>query len=368
VSNMWTWVPANTPPLQPDPPSFSATFPQAPRIFPNTIPNSTRSSILAHSTGPTRSVHWPSDLDAPATTSWTTPTWPNSYYHDPYGSGNAPAAYSRISLGGVRGFSTGTVPGTAYTACPPMPPSPYMVPAPSSPQVPANSLFGPRSPRSPASSVPVVESQRRQCSASSPQPASTPSQTESVVGSMRRTQLSTITESRTPSPEMRSLPAFGRTSLNGPSPSTSTIETFPTPSGLDVGPPGAPRPGLITSLRVPRDLIVPNDPTRETWIDMMYPSETSSNASSISLPSPPRVEIPPLHPVEAVQWSSLFPSAPVVVDRPAPRGDSSLTRVSSLDESNASPMLSPARSVISYVDSPSAPFFVRMDVPVLLFP
>jgi len=88
---------------------------------------------------------------------------------------------------------------------------------------------------------------------------------------------------------------------------------------------------------------------------MMYPSETSSNASSISLPSPPRVEIPPLHPVQAVQWSSLFPSAPVVIERSAPRGDSSTTRVSSLDESNASPMLSPARSVISYVGSPSEP-------------
>lgn len=270
-----------------------------------------------------------------------------------------PAAYSRISLGGVRGFPTGTGPGTAYTTCPPLPASPYMAHTlsdPSSPQVAANGPFGSRSPRSPAPSAPVVESQRHQGSTSSPQPASTPSRTESVVGSMRRTQLSTITESSTPSPEMASLPAFGRASLNGPSPSTSAIETFSTPSGLNVGPPGAPRPGFITSLRVPRDLMVPNDPTRETWIDMMYPSETSSNASSISFPSPPRVEIPPLRPVDAVQWSSLFPSAPVVVERPAPQGDSSLTRVSSLDESNASPMLSPARSVTSYHGSPGTFF------------
>jgi hypothetical protein len=238
---------------------------------------------------------------------------------------------------------------------------------PSSPQVPVNSLFGPRSPRSPALSVPIVGSQRPQRTVSSPQPASTHSRTESVVGSMCHTQLSPITERTTPSPPVPSLPPFGRTPLNGTSPSTSSIETFSTPSGLNVGPPGAPRPGLITSLRVPRDLMVPNDPTRQTWIDMMYPSETSSNASSISIPSPPGVEIPPLHPVEAVHWSSLFPSAPVIVERPVPEGDSALTRVSSLDESNTSPMLSPARSVISYVDSPSA-FFCEDGCSVFLFP
>jgi len=353
---------------------FSATFPQAPHIFPNTIPNSTRSSSFAHSTGPARSVHWPSDLDAPPTTSWSAP-WQNSYYPGPYSAGNAPAAFSRISLGGVRGLSTGTAPGTTYTTCPPIPPYypyPYMPPTqcgsdPSSPQVPVNSLFGPRSPRSPALSVPIVGSQRPQRTVSSPQPASTHSRTESVVGSMCHTQLSPITERTTPSPPVPSLPPFGRTPLNGTSPSTSSIETFSTPSGLNVGPPGAPRPGLITSLRVPRDLMVPNDPTRQTWIDMMYPSETSSNASSISIPSPPGVEIPPLHPVEAVHWSSLFPSAPVIVERPVPEGDSALTRVSSLDESNTSPMLSPARSVISYVDSPSA-FFCEDGCSVFLFP
>lgn len=363
ASNLWTWVPPSSPPLQQDHTSFSATFPQAPRIFPTAIPNSTRSSVFAHSTGPGRSVHWPSDLDAPPTTSWATP-WSNSYCADPYLCGNASAAYSHMSLGGVRGFSTGTVPGTAYTTCPPMPPSPYMGPTPSNPS-PVNGPFVPHSSHSPAHAVPTVESHRLQCTASSPQPASTPSQTESVVGSMRRTRLSTITESRTPSPAIPPLPAFGRTPLSGPSPSTSTTETFSTPSGPNVG---GPRPGLLTSLRVPGDLMVPNDPTRQTWIDVMYPSETSSNASSISLPSLPRVNIPPLHPVEAVQWSSLFPSAPVVIGRPAPEGDSpDLTRVSSLDESNASPLLSPARSVISYVDSPSA-FPVRMSSRLLLIP
>ena len=260
-----------------------------------------------------------------------------------------------MALGGARGFSTGTVPGTAYT-CPPIPPSPYMPPTLSDPSL-MNGPFVPHSSHSPPFAVPTMTS--------SPQPASTPSQTESVVGSMRRTRLSTITESRTPSPAIPPLPAFGRTPLNGPSPSTSTTETFSTPSGPNVG---GPRSGLITSLRVPGDLMVPNDPARQTWIDVMYPSETSSNASSISLPSLPRVHIPPLHPVEAVQWSSLFPSAPIVVERPAPEGDSpGLTRVSSLDESNASPLLSPARSVISYVESPSA-FPVRMSRRLYLFP
>ena len=89
---------------------------------------------------------------------------------------------------------------------------------------------------------------------------------------------------------------------------------------------------------------------------MRYPNEPFSNASSFdgfSIPSPPRVEVP-LLPVESVRWSSLFPSAPVVVERHLPPGGSGLTRVSSLDESNASAMSSPPRSIISYVGSPSA--------------
>ena len=174
-----------------------------------------------------------------------------------------------------------------------------------------------------------------------------------------------ITESRTPSPAIPPLPAFGRTPLNGPSPSTSTTGTFSTHSGLNVG---SPRPGLITSLRVPGDLMVPNDPTRQTWIDVMYPSETSSNASSISLPLLPRVNIPPLHPVEAVQWSSPFPSAPVVAERPAPEGDSpGLTRCPRWMKAMRVPYQVLARSVISYVESPSA-FPVRISCRVSLIP
>lgn len=378
--SQWAWVPTNTPSLQQGPTSFSANFPQAPRIFPSIIPNSTRSSVFAHSTGPARSVHWPSDLDPPAT-SWTTP-WPDSYYPGPYATSNAPAGFSGISLGGVRGFSTGTGPGTAYATCPPMPPSPYMAPTlsdPSSPLTPMTGRFGRHSPaptpqmsfgpRSPPLSVPIVEPPHLHRRSLSPQPASTASQTESVVGSMHRTQLSPITESRTPSPAVPQLPVFDCTSLGGPSRSLSIAETLSTCSGLVVVPPSAPRAGHVTTLRGQPDLVVPNDPTRQTLVDMVYPSEPSSTVSSInefSIPSPPRVENLPLRTVEAVRWSSLFPSAPVVVERRAREsGASGLTRMSSFDESNASPLSSPARSVISYVESPSA-FFIKIVVRVLL--
>jgi hypothetical protein len=77
-----------------------------PHIFPTAIPNSTRSSIFPHSY-PAHSVHWPSDFDAPPTSCST--SWPDPYSSVPYGAGNAPSAFSRISLGGVRGIS-GTSP------------------------------------------------------------------------------------------------------------------------------------------------------------------------------------------------------------------------------------------------------------------
>jgi hypothetical protein len=350
--NQWAWVPASTPPLQQDHTSFCATFPQAPHIFPTAIPNSTRSSVFAHS-NPARSVHWPSDLDAPPSSSSTPWSDPNS--SSPYGACNAPSAFSHISLGGVRGFS-GTSPVTIRG------PTSYMTPSdPSSPRAPMTGRFGPRSPaptpqrpvgrHDPSISVPVMEFPHVQRSVSSPPAASIPCQTpsvESVVGSLHRTQLSTISESRTPSPAVTvpPLPPFGCTPLNGPSPPTSTIETISTPSGSIVPPSNTPQAGRVTTSRIRPDLVLPNDPTPQSLLDMINLNELSPNASSVdgfSTSSPPRVEIPLGRSVEAVRWSSLFPSAPVLVPPPL------LASVSSFI---SSPSVSPQQSIICYDDSP----------------
>jgi hypothetical protein len=355
--NQWAWVPPSTgtPPLQQDHTSFSATFPQAPHIFPTVIPNSTRSSVFAHS-NPARSVHWPSDLDAPPT-SCSTP-WSDPYSSGPYGAGNAPSAFSRISLGGVRGFS-GTSPVTIRG-----PPS-YMTPTlsdQSSPPTPMTDRFGPPpvpAPQMPVGrrtrslSIPVMEPPHVQHTVSSPHPASTPCQTpsvESVVGSLRRTQLSPISESRTPSPAVPPLPAFGCRPLGGLSPSTSTIGTISTPSGPIAPPINAPRASLVTTSRVRSDVAVPNDLTRQSLLDMMDLSEPSSNASS-----PRRVEIFPSRSVEAIRWSSLFPSAPVLVPPPL------LASVSSFDETISSPSVTPSQPFICHTDSLGA-LSLRMNI------
>lgn len=359
--NQWTWVPATAtiPPLQQDHTSFSATFPQAPYIFPSAIPNSSRSSVFAHS-NPARSVHWPNDLGVPPpSTSYSGP-YTDPFSSGPYGAGNVPF-YSRTSLGeGPRAR------GCFGMGSPIRGPAPYMTAMrsdPSSPQTPMAGQFGPCSPvptpqmpsccRSFPLSVPIME----QRSSSSPQPASTQSQTESV-GSMHRTRLSPISESRTPSPTVPPLPAFG-CSLGGPSPSTSTIETFSTPSG-PISHPNAPQASAVTTPRVRSDSVAPTDPTRQAFLDMMYPGVPSSNASSIdgfTASPPPRVEIPLSRSIETVTWSSLFPSAPVVVRPP-------LATASSVDETVSS-MSSPTRSIICSIDSPSA-FSLSMDVHLLL--
>ena len=71
-------------------------------------------------------------------------------------------------------------------------------------------------------------------------PASTLSQTESVVSSLYRTQLSPIDESCTSSPTVPSPPAFSRTPKGGPSPSTSTVETLSTHFGAITSPSNTP--------------------------------------------------------------------------------------------------------------------------------
>ncbi|KAH9997663.1 hypothetical protein BJV77DRAFT_960158 [Russula vinacea] len=333
--NQWGWVPASasTTPPQQDP--FCATYTQAPHIYPTVIPNSTRSS------NPARSVHWPSNLNAPPS-SCAAP-WLDPYSTNPYGTSNAPSAFSRISLGGVRGFSA--MSPSAPSTMPPPPMTPTMSGS-SSPPTPMAGRFGPCSPV-PTPQLPsvhcsfpppvptqIMEPPHLQRRASSPPPASTPSQTESVVGSLRHTRLSPITESRTPSPGFPPLPAFGRTPLGKPSPSTSPTETFSTPSGPIAPPPNVPQA---------------NDPMRQALFDMMYPSVPSllpsSNTPSILSSPPSVVEVPSSRSVETVRWSSLFPSAPVIIHPPP------LTRVSSVDETVSS-MSSPARSIICYTDSP----------------
>jgi len=89
---------------------------------------------------------------------------------------------------------------------------------------------------------------------------------------------------------------------------------------------------------------------------MVYPrpSPTVSSVDDYSIPSPTSVAIPNLHPVDNFRWSSLFPSAPIVVERPAREGEIIL-RADTPEESVTSPMSSPARSVISYATRSSVP-------------
>lgn len=334
--NPWAWVPANTQPLQQDPTSFSASFTQAPRLFPAAIPNSSRSSVFAHSTGPSRSVHWPSDLDVP-TTSWT--NWSDPYF----GANNAHRA-SRSSLcSGMR-----APPSDPYTySVPPIFRYPTASdPSPSPTPTPEGSPYACHLPYDPH---PIVQPSLPMGPIPPPRPISTPSQTESVVGSIRRTPLSPITERTSQSSAMPPPPPFGRAPANGPSPSTSSIDTFSTPSGIILNPPGVP-PSRFSVSTVPSGQMAPN------WFGTIYP-RTASTVSSVdgyTMPSPPspRIEIPELRPADSTRpWSSFFPSAPIVVERPAP--DNLLLRSSTPDpdESVASLMSSPVRSIVSYAGS-----------------
>jgi hypothetical protein len=191
---------------------FSTTFTQALRLLPIAIPNSTRSSAFAHSTGLAGSVHWPSDLDVP-TTSWGAP------FPDPCFPVNFFRWASHSSLSGsVR------VPSTDD-------PSIYSVPLPFHhyPHTDSDPLSSPASGRhgcyipfgrpptmSPPTSPPM-----------SPVPPSapmiSPSQTESVVGSIRRISLSPFTERTHPSSAVPPPPAFARMPADEPSLSTPSV-------------------------------------------------------------------------------------------------------------------------------------------------
>ncbi|KAH8997679.1 hypothetical protein EDB86DRAFT_2914303 [Lactarius hatsudake] len=330
--NPWAWVPANAQPLQQDPTSFSASFTQAPRLFPAAIPNSSRSSVFAHSTGPSRSVHWPSDLDVP-TTSWTN-------WSDPYlGANNAHRA-SRSSL--CSGMRAPPSDPYAYSVPPIFRYPTASDPSPSRTPSPEGSPYVCRLPYDPH---PIVPPSLPMGPIPPPRPSSTPSQTESVVGSIRRTPLSPITERTSQSSAMPPPPAFGRGPANGPSPSTSSIGTFSTPSGVILHPPAVP----------PSRFSVSTAPSAPNWFGTIYP-QTASSVSSVdgyTMPSPPspRIEIPNLRPAGSAPWSSFFPSAPILVERPAP-GDILLrSSTPDPDESVASPMSSPVRSIVSYAES-----------------
>ncbi|KAF8257945.1 hypothetical protein EI94DRAFT_1791385 [Lactarius quietus] len=352
----WAWVQANNAqPLQQDPTSFSASFTQAPRLFPAAIPNSSRSSVFAHSTGPARSVHWPSDLDVPSS-SWGAPL--------PDPCGNFP-----VNFCGLRNSRSSLSCGTRPSVYAPHPPFHYAPTVsdqslpPSSP-VPGGGQYRPfmspcRSP-SPSMTPPIL----RPSSPLTPVPHSPPtlscSRTESVVGSIRRTSLSPITERTSPSSAVPPPPAFGRTPANGPSPSTSSVETFSTPSHVMLNPPSVPQSRFSVSTAPRSDSVVAQQSGGQmppNWFDMVYPRYSPpsiSSADDYTIPSPTSVEVPNLRPgADNVRWSSLFPSAPIVVERPTECN--LLLRTGTPEESVSSPMSSPARSVISYGTKSSIP-------------
>ena len=105
------------------------------------------------------------------------------------------------------------------------------------------------------------------------------------------------------------------------------------------------------------------------WFDMGYPRYSPSILSDdYTIPSPASVAAPANNNSNSnnnnndIRWSSLFPSAPVVVERQAQAPILLRSSTPDPDESvsSSSPMSSPARSVISYATSTS--FFLRIRV------
>jgi hypothetical protein len=212
------------------------------------------------------------------------------------------------------------------------------------------------SPPSPTMSAPTLRPSPPLTPVPATPPTRSPSQTESVVGSMRRTPLSPITERTSQSSAVPPPPPFGRTPAIGPSPSTSSIGTFSTPSHVALNPPNVPqsRFSVSTAPRSESTAAQPSAQMPPNWFDMIYPryspSMTSTADDDYTVPSPTSVEVPDLRPADNVRWSSLFPSAPVVVQRPPPE-DCILLRSSTPGETVSSPMSSPTRSLVSYTTS-----------------
>jgi hypothetical protein len=112
--NQWGWVIAPTTPLQQDHIFFGAA-PQTERVR-APLPIVTTPALFI---GPATSMHPTSSCAAP---------WLDPYSTSPYGAGNAPSAFSRISLGGARGFSA-VSPSAPSTIPPPMIPTLYVFPS-----------------------------------------------------------------------------------------------------------------------------------------------------------------------------------------------------------------------------------------------
>ena len=279
-----------------------------------------------------RSDHWPSDLDVP-TTSWGAPL-PDPCFPVSF----CGLCASRSSLSGGAFVYT---PRFHY---------PYTV---SDPSLPTSCPICGRyhNPFGPTKSPPTLQPSPPLSLVPVSPPTLSPSQTESVVGSMRRTSLSPITERTSQSSAVPPPPAFGRTPVNGPLPSTSSTETFSTPSLVVLNPQGVP-PSKFSVSTAPRSESVAPSQVRPNWFDMIYPlySHSVSSADEYTIPSPTSVEVHNLRLADNVRWSSLFPSAPIVVERTPPE-DGILLRSSTPEESVLSPMSSLARSVISYATS-----------------
>jgi hypothetical protein len=101
-----------------------------------------------------------------------------------------------------------------------------------------------------------------------------------VVETVRRPDRTAVTNAVATSHwNLRPPTRFDSASDSGPSgPSTSST----TPSGPIASPPNAPQASPVTTPRVPSDLMVPNYPTRQAFLDMMYPSVPSSNTYFIN--------------------------------------------------------------------------------------
>jgi hypothetical protein len=188
-------------------------------------------------------------------------------------------------------------------------------------------------------------------------PTMSPSQTESVVGSMHRRRLSTITERTSPSSAIPPPPAFGRTPANGPSPSTSSIETFSTPSCVILNPPTVPQSRFSVSTGPRTESTAQSGGHIPPWLDVVYPRYSAPSIASTddyTIPSPRSVEVPNLRPAPADNniRCSLFPSVPVVVERQSQESGLLLrSDTPEPEESVSSPMSSPTRSVLSYATS-----------------
>jgi hypothetical protein len=168
-----------------------------------------------------------------------------------------------------------------------------------------------------------------------------PSQTKSVVGSIRRILFAPITEPTPPSSAMPSSPAFGRTPPDGPSTLTSSIETFSMPSRVVLNPPSVRPAEPFFPYPQTRDQIRSYSHARcrrtgSTWFTRCIRLPCCP-PTTIRFPRPRASRFPiSVCPKANIRWLSLFPSGPIVVERLAPESGISL-RSDAPEESVSSP-------------------------------